>query len=89
MRLIAALIAAYGIYAFIEHQVGLYMFNLIQFAYFDYEQSALIFFAEYLAIMGLFVIVFYYLGAVLQMQAQKTIQSKRKVIKLYTGIFRV
>ena len=55
LRVIAILIAVYGVYAFVARQVPGYMFLRIQFSFFDYEQPAILFFLDYLAIMGLFV----------------------------------
>lgn len=70
-RSIALSVSAYGIYAFIRYQIGLYMFNIIQFSFFDYNQPVIFFFTEYLTIMGLFAIFFYYLNEGLTAQFKK------------------
>lgn len=67
LRIIAALIAGYGFYAFIKNQFLSYMFLTSSFIFFDYERPVLLFFTEYIAIMGLFVFLARYI--------QKTIQS--------------
>lgn len=54
LRSVVLLISGYGAYAFIKHNVGLYMLNVTQYAFFDYEQPILLFFAEYIAILVLF-----------------------------------
>ena len=54
-------IAAYGLYAFITRQVPHYMFHRIQYSFFDYSEPPILFFIDYLAIMGLFVFLTYYI----------------------------
>ncbi|MFP3153914.1 hypothetical protein LQZ18_05675 [Lachnospiraceae bacterium ZAX-1] len=58
--LIAVAIAIYGAYAFVIRQIGLKMFLRIDFAFFDFAESAVNFFIDYLAIIGLFVCIGYY-----------------------------
>jgi len=53
-------IAAYGAYAFVSRQVPHYMFFQIQYTFFDYAEPVVLFFLDYLAIMGLFVFLAYY-----------------------------
>lgn len=59
-RVAAATLSVYGIYASISRQIWLKMFLLIEYAFFDYEEPAIFFFADYIAIMGLFAGVVYY-----------------------------
>lgn len=66
LRVIAILIAVYGVYAFISRQVPEYMFHQIQFSFFDYEQPAILFFLDYFAIMGLFVCIGHYCTRLIQ-----------------------
>jgi len=61
LRTAALLISTYGVYAFIKHNVGFYMFNLMEYAFFDYDQPAALFFMEYLAIVALCACTAYYL----------------------------
>jgi len=70
LRLSAASVSAYGVYAFVKHQIGLYMFNIIQFSFFDYNQPAIIFFADYLAIMGMLAVAAYYTSCLLSSRAK-------------------
>ena len=62
LRSMAALIAAYGAYAFIKRDFGNYMFLWYHFVFFDLEESLGLFLLDYVAIMGLFVCVGYYLA---------------------------
>jgi hypothetical protein len=64
-RLIAILIAAYGVYAFIKNHIVSYMFLINEFVFFDSQQSAVMFFAEYLAIMVFFACAGYFFSKIL------------------------
>lgn len=66
LRSLAGAIACYGLYAFFRREIGSYLFLQIQFAFFDFEEPLLSFFADYLAVMGLFVAVGHYLAAALK-----------------------
>jgi hypothetical protein len=57
---LAILIFGYGIYAFVNREIHLYMFLIHQYSFFDYEQPVYRFFIDYLAIMGAFIIVAHY-----------------------------
>lgn len=63
LRFLAAAVAAWGIYGFLNREIGSYLLMRIQFAFFDFEEPLIFFFADYLAIMGLFVCVGHYLAA--------------------------
>lgn len=60
LRMAAVLIAGYGLYAFVKNQFPAYMFLTSPFVFFDFEKPVLLFFAEYIAIMGLFVFLAHY-----------------------------
>lgn len=70
LRIILGLISAYGIYAFIKLRIASYMFMQIQFAFFDYSESKLIFFADYAAMIVLFAAAGHYIC--------KLLKNKRK-----------
>lgn len=59
-RIAASIIAGYGFYAFIKNQFVSYMFLTVSFVFFDFERPILLFFAEYIAIMGLFIFLAHY-----------------------------
>lgn len=60
LRIAAVLIAGYGLYAFLKNQFLSYMFLISSFVFFDFERPVLLFFTEYIAIMGLFVFLAHY-----------------------------
>lgn len=69
LRLTAVAIAGYGLYCFIQKDIVSYMFLKQEFVFFDFEQSAVSVFAEYIAMMGLWVFISVY--------AVKGIRKKR------------
>lgn len=62
------LIGAYGAYAFWRNQIWMYLFLRAEFIFFDYSQSPLWFFADHLAMMGLFVFLTYGVVKLLRMK---------------------
>lgn len=65
LRMTAALIAGYGAYAFIRRDFGNYMLLRYHFVFFDFEEPLALFLLDYVAIMGLFVGVGYYISVLL------------------------
>lgn len=76
LRLIAVLIAVYGAICFYRADIFSYMFLKVEFAFLDYEKSAVLIFAEYMAMMGLWVFIAYYVSKALGRAL--TSKSKRK-----------
>lgn len=74
LRIIALLIAVYGLYAFVKRDIGSYMFLKIQFAFFDFEEPLLLFMLDYLAVMGLLVAAGYYLAKGLRQSGRKNVK---------------
>ncbi|KYZ75149.1 hypothetical protein AXX12_13310 [Anaerosporomusa subterranea] len=70
LRTIGLLIAAYGMYAFFQRQIGSYLFLQNEFVFFDFNEPLIAFFADYLAIMGLFACVGYYISKLLRLQGR-------------------
>ena len=62
LRSMAALVAAYGAYAFVKRDFGNYMLLRYHFVFFDFEEPLALFLLDYVAIMGLFVCAGYYLA---------------------------
>ena len=62
LRLAAVAIAGYGLSCFIQKDIVSYMFLKNQFVFFDFEQSALCVFAEYIAMMGFWIFVSFYMS---------------------------
>lgn len=56
----ATVIAAYGLSVFIRRNLADYMFLRTQFVFLDFGESKLYFYAEYLAMMGLFIYLAHY-----------------------------
>ena len=71
LRLLALGMAGYGVYAFVKNQITDYLFLRSHFVFYDYAQPPVQFFAEYLAMLGLFAAASYYLGRVLQSRKKK------------------
>lgn len=65
-RVVAALLAFYGVYAFISRQIGERMLLLMEYAFFDYGEPAVFFFADYICILILFAALSYYLAKLLR-----------------------
>lgn len=61
LRLLAFMIAGYGLFCFISTDIPSYMFLKNQFVVFDFEQSAASVFAEYGAMMGFWIFTGHYL----------------------------
>lgn len=66
LRCLVALIAIYGLYAFIYREIGSYMILKTTFVFFDFEEPLIRFYIDYIAIMGLFVALGYYLTKLLK-----------------------
>lgn len=75
LNILAAVAAAYGLYAFHTRQIGLYMSMRSHFVFFDYEEPLLLFLLDYVAVMGFFVWFGYSLSRIL-----KWVSRKRKKV---------
>lgn len=64
--LIGFLIAAYGGYVFIKRDFPIYMLLRSEFVFLDYSESKILFYLDYLALMGLFIFVFHYVEKILR-----------------------
>lgn len=62
LRLLAMAVALYGAACFCHNDIASYLLMRTHFVFYDFGQPLALFFAEYLAIMGLFVCIAYYLG---------------------------
>lgn len=62
LRLLGLAVAGYGAYCFIRADIFSYMFLQNEFAFFDFEKSAIAVFSEYIAMMGLWIFVGYYIA---------------------------
>ena len=78
LKLLALLLASYGIYAFVRRDFGGYMLLQTQFVFFDYSEPPALFILDYLAIFALFTIGGHYAVGLLLHIRQK--QKKEKAI---------
>ncbi len=62
-RILALVIAGYGVYDFIKRDIGDYMLLRSHFVFFDYEEPLVFFFLDYMAVMGLFIAAGHYVCA--------------------------
>lgn len=76
LRWLGWLTAAYGVYALWKRGLPEYLFLRTHFAFFDYEEPVLFFFADYLAIMGGFIFCGYY-GSRLLNRSKKQKQREK------------
>ena len=65
-RLSAILIAIYGCIAFGRHDMLSYLLLRTHFVFFDFDRPLILFFADYLAVMGMFIFFAYYAGKFLR-----------------------
>ncbi len=72
LRIIAVVLSAYGIYAFITQHMTDYLFLQTHFVLFDETKAAAVYFAETIAMMCLFAIVAHYLNKLLRKVGQKS-----------------
>jgi hypothetical protein len=80
MQGVAALVAGYGVYAFIKHDLVSYMFLNNRFVFFDFERPLLLFFVDYVAIMGLWIWIWisYYLKLFLSKLTQRRMKKRMR-----------
>ena len=71
LRGLALVICGFGIYAFLKHNMADYLFLRSQFVFFDMGQPLVLFFGEYLAMMGLWVCIAYYAARLLHRHSGK------------------
>ena len=55
LPILAAAIAAYGLFAFIQRDLLTYMLVRTQFAFLDFSEPPILFYLDYLAMMGTFI----------------------------------
>jgi len=71
LRAAAAAVAGYGSFAFMQREIGSYLFLKNEFVYFNFEEPLCFFFADYAAVMGLFVFLGHYFAEVLKWLGRK------------------
>ena len=71
LRIAVAVVATYGMYAFVKRDIGNYMLLKVHFVFFDYDEPLFFFLLDYIAIMSLFIFVGHYLAAFLRQHSRK------------------
>ncbi len=71
LRVAAAAIAGYGVYAFIKRGLAQYLFLKTQFVFFDFEEPLIFFILDYLSIIGLCVFAGHYVSVLLRRVGRK------------------
>jgi len=71
LRCIAAVIAACGLYVFIQNGIPGYLFLQSQFAFFDFDKNATLVFAENIAVMWLWVWIGHYAARLARRHVRK------------------
>lgn len=59
LRILSVLIMGYGVIAFVKRDIWDYLILKNHFAFYDFSEPVIFFLLDYLAVMGLFVIVGY------------------------------
>lgn len=77
---LAGITAIYGAYAFVKNDILSYMLLKNQFVFFDFEQPVMLFFWEYIAMMGLWTLVsFYGFRWIKSRKTKVALQSEKEV----------
>lgn len=71
LRILAVLLAVYGLYEFVQRDIISYMLLQNQFVFFDFAEPVILFLADYVAIMGLFVLTGHCLASAVQKISQR------------------
>ena len=80
LRIAAFGVAIYGIYAFVNRQIGEYLFLRTHFLFLDPSEPLILFFIDYVAIMGLFVFIGHYFARLLRQVGNNRKTDQRKVM---------
>lgn len=68
---LGALIAAYGIAAMVKRNLATYLFLRSEFVFLDFSESKILFYLDYLAIMGTFIFLSYFAAKLLRKQKER------------------
>lgn len=80
LRMAAALLCVYGVYAFIQRQIGSYMFLRTMFVFFDFNEPLAFFFIDYIVIMGMLICIGHYIsGVIRKIPIRKSVKESKKI----------
>ena len=69
--LASAVIAAYGVYVFIRRDFATYLFLQSEFVFLDYNEPRLLFYFDYLSLMGLCIFIAHYVSKLFRRKKEK------------------
>ncbi len=72
LPIIGILVAGYGVFAFVKRDFLTYLFLKSEFVFLNYEESKILFYADYLALMGLCIFIAHYSTKLLRKIKKKT-----------------
>lgn len=81
LRFLAVVIAVYGLVCFVQKDIASYMFLKNQFVFFDFEQSAVSVFAEYIAMMGFWILAGFYVSRGIRRISGKHVTGRERKIE--------
>lgn len=62
VRILGAVVAVYGLYAFFRRDIGSYMLMQVHFVFYDYTEPVAYFIFDYAAVMGMVIFIAHYLS---------------------------
>lgn len=79
LQFLAVVIAGYGLVCFIQKDIASYMFLKNQFVFFDFEQSTVSVFVEYIAMMGFWIFAGFYMSRGIRKVSGKYVTGREKI----------
>ncbi len=76
LTVLGAAIAVYGLTAFFRRELPAYLFLQTQFAFFDFSEPVVLFYLDYLAMMGLFIWLAHYLTKLLGLFSRRQTKTR-------------
>lgn len=71
--ILGALIAAYGVASVVKRDFATYLFLQSEFVFLDFNESKILFYLDYLAIMGAFIFLFYFAAKLLRKRKARNV----------------
>ncbi len=76
--LISLAVAGYGLYAFAERDILTYLFLQTEFVFLDYGESIVLFYLDYICMMGLWIFIAHYGTKLLRKATEKKKRAKKR-----------
>ena len=64
-------VALYGAWVFAKRDFGTYLFLKSEFVFLDYEESKILYYFDYLSLMGTCIFITHYIGKILRLFKRK------------------